>query len=187
MLCHVSYTLPVVHILLVDDNETFLYTGRELLLRQRPTFVVDTVLDAEKALFAIRTQDYDVVVSDIRLPRLDGIALLHECQHIRPDTPVVLISGYGDMELEEKAARCGAYAFLHKPIDADTFFSVVYRAVLRAQLRRRPEQVLGQDSVWYPQAVEQLRRRSGDIALRLEQAIHDDKPTMKRRSSRSDL
>jgi len=164
----------MVHILLVDDNETFLYTGRELLLRQRPTFVVDTVLDAEKALFAIRTHDYDVVVSDIRLPRLDGLELLYECQQIRPDTPVILITGYGDRELEEKAARCGAYAFLHKPVDVDAFFSVVNRAVLRAQLRRRPEQVLGQDSVWYPQAMEQLRRRSADIAERLDQAIHGD-------------
>ena len=178
----------MVHILLVDDNETFLYTGRELLLREQPTFVVETVLDAEKALFEIRTHDYDVVVSDIRLPRLDGIELLHECQQIRPDTPVVLITGYGDMELEEKAARCGAYAFLHKPVDADTFCSVVHRAVLRAQLRRRPEQVLGEDSVWYPQAMEQLRRRSIDIAERLGHAIDGDtSPSIQRRTPRSEI
>lgn len=178
----------MVHILLVDDNETFLYTGRELLLRQRPTFMVDTVLDAEKALSAIWTHDYDVVVSDIRLPGLDGIELLYECQQIRPDTPVVLISGYGDMDLEEKAARCGAYAFLHKPVDADTFCSVVHRAVLRAHIRRRPEQALGEDSVWYPQAMEQLRRRSVDIAERLDQALHGHiHPSVKKESPRRDL
>jgi DNA-binding NtrC family response regulator len=66
----------------------------------------------------------------------------------------VLISGYGDVQLEQLAAQRGAYAFLHKPVDSNAFFSVVNRAVLRAKMRRKPEQVLGDDSVWYPQAVE---------------------------------
>ena len=147
----------MAHILLVDDNRTFVYAGRELLLRHRPTFVVDTALDAETALIAIRTQDYDVVVSDLMLPGLDGIALLYECHQIRPDTPVILISGYGDMQLEKLAAQRGAYAFLHKPADPDVLFSVVNRAVLRANMRRRPKEVLGADGVWHPQA-EQTRR-----------------------------
>lgn len=161
----------MVHILLVDDNQTFLYAARELLLRHRPAFVVDTACDAESALTAIRTHDYDVVVSDLVLPCLDGIALLYECHQVRPDTPVVLISGYGDVQLEQLAAQRGAYAFVHKPVDPDAFFSVVNRAVLRAKIRRRPEEVLGDDSMWYPQAVEQARQKSKAIAERLRQTI----------------
>jgi DNA-binding NtrC family response regulator len=145
-------------------------------LRHRPTFLVDTALDAEAALIAIRTHDYDVVVSDLVLPGLDGIALLYECHQIRPDTPVVLISGYGDVQLEQLAAQRGAYAFLHKPVDPDAFFSVVNRAVLRAQMRRKPEQVLGDDSVWYPQAVEQARRQSMAITERLRKTIEGSEP-----------
>jgi DNA-binding NtrC family response regulator len=95
LFCNMHYAQEVGHILLVDDNQTFLYASRELLLRHRPTFIVDTAFDAETALTAIRTHDYDVVVSDLVLPRLDGIALLYECHQVRPDTPVVLISGYG--------------------------------------------------------------------------------------------
>jgi DNA-binding NtrC family response regulator len=163
-------------ILLVDDNRTFVQTGCELLLHHRPTFVVDTAFDAETALTAIRTHDYDVVVSDLVLPRLDGIALLYECHQIRPDTPVVLISGYGDMQLEQLAAQRGAYAFLHKPVDPDAFFSVVNRAMLRAKMHRKPEQVLGDDSVWYPQAVEQARRKSNAIAERLRKTIQNADP-----------
>src|SRR3712207_5402957 len=120
-------------ILLVDDNRTFLYAGRELLLRQHSKAVVDTAVVAETALLAIRTQDYDVVVSDIMLPGLDGIALLYECHQSRPDVPVILITGYGDSQLEQLAAERGAYAFLHKPVNPDVFFAVVNRAVLRAQ------------------------------------------------------
>jgi DNA-binding NtrC family response regulator len=171
------FTLPTVaHILLIDDNQTFLYASRELLLRLRPTFIVDTALDAEAALTAIRTHDYDVVVSDLVLPGLDGFALLYECHQVRPDMPVVLISGYGNVQLEQVAAERGAYAFLHKPVDPDAFFSVVNRAVLRAEMRRRPEQVLGDDSVWYPQAVEQARRKSNAIAERLRQTIQKAEP-----------
>jgi CheY-like chemotaxis protein len=77
------YTSGVAHILLVDDNQTCIYAGRELLLRHRPIFIVDTAFDAETALTAIRTHDYDVVVSDLVLPCLDGIALLYECHRIR--------------------------------------------------------------------------------------------------------
>lgn len=164
----------MAQILLVDDNRTFIYAGRELLLRQRPTFVVETAFDAETALIAIRTHDYDVVVSDICLPGLDGLALLYECHQIRPDTPVILITGYGDVQLEQLAAERGAYAFLHKPVDSDAFFSVVNRAVLRAHIRRRPEQVLGDDSLWYPQAVEQVRKKSREIAERLRKTIQQD-------------
>jgi two-component system, sensor histidine kinase and response regulator len=176
----VYYTSGVAHILLVDDNQTFVYAGREVILRHRPTFVVDTAFDAETALAAIRTHDYDVVVSDLVLPRLDGIALLYECHQISPDTPVVLISGYGDVQLEQLAAQRGAYAFLHKPVDPDAFFSVVNRAVLRSHMRRKPEEVLGDDSVWYPQAVEQARRKSNAIEERLRQTIQNAEPPWKR-------
>ena len=171
------------HILIVDDNDTFLYAARELIQRERRGFVVDTAADAEQALSAIRRHHYDVVVSDIRLPGLQGLELLAECRRIRPETPVVLITGYGDRELEEQAAQCGAYAFLHKPLAADAFCSVVDRAVLQTRLRRNPEHVLGVDSLWHSGATEQIHRRSETITQELLQAAirgdrdDDDKDT----------
>jgi FixJ family two-component response regulator len=90
-----------------------------------------------------------------------------------------LISGYGDVQLEQLAAQRGAYAFLHKPVDPDVFFSVVNRAVLRAKMRRKPEQVLGDDSVWYQQAVEQVHRKSNAIAERLRKTIQNSDPSSK--------
>src|SRR5688500_18902697 len=161
------------HILLVDDSTNFLMVGRELLLSQQPSLVVAVASDAERALFMIRQQDYHVIISDIRLPGLNGLQLLTEGQRIRPDTPVILISGYGDRELEDEAARAGAYAFLHKPVDPDTFCSVVQRAALRAQVRRKPELALGEDTHWYMQAREQIHRRSDEINERLRQALKD--------------
>jgi DNA-binding NtrC family response regulator len=158
-------------ILLVDDSANFLMAGRELLLTQQSSLVIATAADAERALFMIRQHDYHVIISDIRLPGLDGLQLLTECQRIRPDTPVVLISGYGNRELEDESARAGAYAFLHKPVDPDTFCSVVQRAAVRAQIRRKPELVLGEDTHWYMQAKEQIHRRSDQINERLRQVL----------------
>jgi DNA-binding NtrC family response regulator len=160
-----------VHILLVDDSANFLMAGQELLRSQHPRSVIAVAADAERALFTIRQQDYHVIISDIRLPGLDGLQLLTECQRIRPDTPVILISGYGDRDIEDEAARAGAYAFLHKPVDPDAFCSVVQRAVLRAQMRRKPELVLGEDTHWYMQAREQIHRRSDEINERLRQVL----------------
>jgi DNA-binding NtrC family response regulator len=164
----------MARILIVDDNRIFLYAARELIMRQRRGFFVETAADAEEALLAIRRQNYDVVVSDIRLPGLQGLELLEECRRIRPETPVVLITGHGDRELEEEAARRGAYAFLHKPVAAESFCAVVDRAAVQTSLRRNPENILGADTMWYTQAAEQIRRRSGIIAQELRQALKCD-------------
>lgn len=163
------------HILIVDDNQTFLYAARELIMRERHGFLVDTAADAEQAVLAIHRHTYDVVVSDIRLPALQGLELLAECRRIRPDTPVVLITGYGDRELEEEAARCGAYAFLHKPLAADTFCAVVDRAVWQARVRRNSEHGSGVDNP-YSEAAEHIRRKSRTLVHELSHAVtHDDK------------
>lgn len=174
-LCH-----DMAYILLVDDHKAFLYAARELIMRQRRGFLVDTAADAEEALSAIRRQNYDAVVSDIRLPGLQGLELLDECRRLRPQTPVILITGYGDRELEEEAARRGAYAFLHKPVVAEAFCSVVDRAILQGTLGRNLSHVLGADSLWYMQASEQIRRRSGTINQELRQALARDDDEMER-------
>ena len=93
------------------DDDAFLFAGQELLMAQQRAFYVDTAGDAEAALGVIRQQDYDAVVSDIRMSGLNGLQLLAECQRLRPDIPVVLISAYDDRELEEEAARLGPMPF----------------------------------------------------------------------------
>src|SRR5688500_1772182 len=68
------------------------------------------------------------------MPLMDGLTLLKETKALRPDTPVVLITGHGDAALEKQAACQGAYAFIHKSVDGDAFVSVVRRAVSRRHL-----------------------------------------------------
>lgn len=154
-------------ILLVDDNEAFLSAGRALLASHRREFLIDTALDGERALRAIRERDYDIVVSDVQLPGLNGLEVLVECRQIRPDTPVILITGYGDRELEEQAAKSGAYAFLHKPVAPEAFCAVIDRAALHTRSGRYREDVLRPDYHWYVSAVREIHRRSEAITAQL--------------------
>lgn len=171
----------MIRLLIIDDNATFLKVARELLLRHRPGFVVDTASDAENGLLAIRCHHYDVVVSDIRLPEMQGLEVLSECHRIRPDTSVVLITGYGDRELEEQAAASGAYAFLHKPVTPEAFCAVVVRAAVRTRSGRYSDNVPGPDRRWYIQATEQIHRRSEAITAQLlSSLIQNDDDAQKR-------
>ena len=124
-------------VLLIDDEKGFLQALSEALLARRTDITVDLAVNAEQALLLISVSDYDVIVSDVRMPGMDGLELVQRCQQLRPDSPVVLMTGYGDRDLEAEASKRGAYAFLHKPVDADVLLSVISRALLKARLLHR--------------------------------------------------
>src|SRR6185312_9331024 len=72
-----------------------------------------------------RTTDYDAIVSDIKMPGMDGLALLQEIRELRPTTPTLMITGHGERDLAVQALRGGAYDFVQKPIDRDYFVAVL--------------------------------------------------------------
>src|SRR5436190_17624337 len=78
---------------------------------------VETAESAAAALDQIALEEYDAVVSDIKMPGMDGLALLAEIRTRRPDTPILIITGHGENELVVRALRGGACDFIHKPID----------------------------------------------------------------------
>jgi two-component system nitrogen regulation response regulator NtrX len=118
-------------ILILDDDTTFLNAVTAALMAERTDIAIDTALCAEAGLLLIGTIHYDAIISDYRMSGLDGLRLVKECRRLRPDTPIVLITGYGDREMQREALHSGAYAFLHKPVHADVLLSVVDRALHR--------------------------------------------------------
>lgn len=125
------------HVLLIDDDRALLKALSEALCAVQKELTVDLAVNAEQALLLIGVTDYDVIVSDVRMPGMDGLELVEQCQRLRPDSPVVLMTGYGDRELEAQASKRGAYAFLHKPVDVDALLSVISRALIKARLLHR--------------------------------------------------
>jgi two-component system sensor histidine kinase/response regulator len=98
---------------------------------------VETADSAAAALDRIAARDYDAIVTDIKMPGMDGLALLAEIQTRQPDTPTLIITGHGEHALAIHALRGGAYDFIQKPIDRDCFVASLHRAIQAHALNRR--------------------------------------------------
>jgi len=124
-------------VLIVDDDPALLQALPETLRLRMSGVAVDTADSAAAALDRIAARDYDAIVADIKMPGMDGLALLAEIRGRRPDTPTLMITGHGDEDLAVRALRGGAYDLIEKPIDRDYFVALLYRAIRAHALNRR--------------------------------------------------
>jgi PAS domain S-box-containing protein len=127
-------------ILLVDDDTALLDALPQALRLRMNGIEIDTSETAVEALERIRDIDYDAIVSDIKMPGMDGLALLNEIRELRPATPTLMITGHGERDLAVQALRGGAYDFVQKPIDRDYFVASLERAIHLRRLDREVEQ-----------------------------------------------
>src|SRR3989454_10847961 len=123
-------------VLIVDDDPALLQALPEALRLRMNGLTVDTADSAAAALDRIATRDYDAIVTDIKMPGMDGLALLAEIRARRPDTPTLMITGHGEHALAVDALRGGAYDFIQKPIDRDYFVASLRRAIQVGELSR---------------------------------------------------
>ena len=124
-------------ILIVDDDTALLQALPRAVALRMASVQVDTSDSALAALELIQAQDYDAVVSDIKMPDMDGLTLLSRIQELRPETPTLLVTGHGEDELAIQALRGGAYDFIQKPIDRDYVVASLRRAIQTHQMRRQ--------------------------------------------------
>jgi CheY-like chemotaxis protein len=105
-------------VLVVDDDPV---VGKSFcrVLSQDKGYVVITAHNAAEALERMREQDYDLVVTDIKMPGMDGVELAEEVRVRQPWTPVVIITGYGSMDNEQRAHAAGVSAFVRKPLSPE--------------------------------------------------------------------
>jgi signal transduction histidine kinase/DNA-binding response OmpR family regulator len=127
-------------ILVVDDDPALLEALPVAVQARMQGVVVDTSDSARAALHQIAETDYDAIVTDIKMPDVDGFALLAKARELRPDTPTLLITGHGEHSVAVQALRGGAYDFIQKPIDRDHFIASLSRAIQARQLRRQVEE-----------------------------------------------
>lgn len=132
--------MSAAHLIIVDDDVNLLEALSEAIRLRMKDVVVDISDSAESALAMISQTDYEAIVSDIKMPGMDGLALLREIRVLRPETPTLLITGHGERELAVQALRGGAYDFIQKPIDRYYFVASLERAIQIRRLRRRVEE-----------------------------------------------
>jgi two-component system, NtrC family, response regulator GlrR len=123
-------------LLLVDDDPTFLKALSEALYHHLNETVVLTTDSVLAALDLLREHDYHVIVSDLRLAGMDGMALLNQVRERWPDTPVVLMTGTGTSR-EADALMNGAVSFIEKPVDLDRLVPILEAAMKKSQMQRQ--------------------------------------------------
>jgi len=121
------------NLLIVDDEES-LRTLLESELAESEEFTVDTASDGGQAINQIQAKVYDVVLLDIRMPRVSGIEVLKFVQEYSPTTQVIILTNYADVKTAIQTIKLGAYDFLAKPYDIDELFNSIHRAIERKQL-----------------------------------------------------
>src|SRR5256885_10009778 len=120
-------------ILIVDDEEPIRHVLTEVL--GGSGYVVRAAADGEEALRELSANDYDAVVTDVRMPRMDGLSLVRAIQQVAPETTVIVMSAYGSHDLAIEAMKAGAYDYLGKPFRPDEVLLVLRKAEERERLR----------------------------------------------------
>jgi len=119
-------------ILIVDDEMPIRRTLRDIL--EFEGYDVDEAMDGLECVSKVQKEKYDVVITDIKMPKMDGIEALERLQILSPETPVIMVSGHGTIDTAVEAVKKGAFDFISKPPDLNRMLITVRNALERADL-----------------------------------------------------
>jgi len=119
-------------ILIVDDEMPIRRTLREIL--EFEGYDVDEASDGLECVSKIQKDKFDVVIMDIKMPKMDGIEALERLQILSPETPVIMVSGHGTIDTAVEAVKKGAFDFISKPPDLNRMLITVRNALERSEL-----------------------------------------------------
>lgn len=121
-------------ILIIEDEASIRRVLSKILSEENETYVVEDAEDGLVGLEKIKNNDYDLVLCDIKMPKMDGVEVLEAVKKIKPEIPMVMISGHGDMETAIQTMRLGAFDYISKPPDLNRLLNTVRNALDRKQL-----------------------------------------------------
>ena len=121
-------------ILIIEDEAAIRRVLVKILSEENTTYVVEEAEDGAAGYEKIKNNDYDLVLCDIKMPKMDGVELLEAVKKIKPEIPMVMISGHGDMETAINTMRLGAFDYISKPPDLNRLLNTVRNALDKKQL-----------------------------------------------------
>jgi DNA-binding NtrC family response regulator len=121
-------------ILIIEDEASIRRVLTKILSEESDSYLVDEAEDGVQGLEKIKNTDYDLVLCDIKMPKMDGVELLEAVKKIKPEIPMVMISGHGDMETAIQTMRLGAFDYISKPPDLNRLLNTVRNALDKKQL-----------------------------------------------------
>jgi len=114
-------------LLIVDDEETLTFTLYQAFIKAPFECEVVTASSGEEALGRIEDASFDLVITDLAMPGIDGLELLNSIKLHSPKTRVIIITGFGSDEREEKAYEMGADQYIEKPFDIHELRESVFK------------------------------------------------------------
>lgn len=119
-------------ILIIDDEKSIRKTLNEILSFEG--YKIDEASDGEEGLKKFKDKNYDLVLCDIKMPKLDGIEFLERAREISEDVPIIIISGHGNIETAVEAVKKGAYDYISKPPDLNRMLITLRNAMEKTSL-----------------------------------------------------
>ncbi|HPE76132.1 MAG TPA: sigma-54 dependent transcriptional regulator [Draconibacterium sp.] len=119
-------------ILVIDDERSIRNTLKDILEYEK--YSVDLAEDGIKGIEKIKGNGFDVVLCDIKMPGMDGIEVLEQLVQISPDTPVVMISGHGNIDTAVESIKKGAFDYIEKPLDLNRLLITIRNAMDKSNL-----------------------------------------------------
>ena len=121
-------------ILVIEDEAAIRRVLGKILREENDTYTVDEAEDGQQGLEKIKNEDYDLVLCDIKMPKMDGVEVLEAVKKFKPEIPFVMISGHGDLETAINTMRLGAFDYISKPPDLNRLLNTVRNALDRKVL-----------------------------------------------------
>ncbi|RPD99583.1 sigma-54-dependent Fis family transcriptional regulator [Aureibaculum marinum] len=121
-------------ILIIEDEAAIRRVLKKIISEENSTYQVEEAEDGLSGMEMIKNNDYDLVLCDIKMPKMDGVEVLEKTQKIKPEIPVLMISGHGDLDTAVQTMRMGAFDYISKPPDLNRLLNAVRNALDKKNL-----------------------------------------------------
>ena len=116
-------------ILIIEDEAAIRRVLKKIISEENETYQVEEAEDGLLGIEMIKNNDYDLVLCDIKMPKMDGVEVLEKAKKIKPEVPFVMISGHGDLDTAVNTMRLGAFDYISKPPDLNRLLNTVRNAL----------------------------------------------------------
>ena len=161
-------------ILLIEDEDSIRRVLKKVLQQDNQSYKFTEATDGQEGILTVKKQHFDLILCDIKMPKKDGIEVLDFIRNHTPATPVVMISGHGNLETAVQAMRMGAFDYISKPPDLNHLLSTV-----RSALQSESQSISVQKTIKKPNVSEQMVGES-DAMQRIHKLISKVAPTQAR-------
>ena len=162
------------NILLIEDEDSIRRVLKKVLQQDNQSYKFTEATDGQEGILTVKKQHFDLILCDIKMPKKDGIEVLDFIRNHTPATPVVMISGHGNLETAVQAMRMGAFDYISKPPDLNHLLSTV-----RSALQSESQPISVQKTVKKPNVSQQMVGES-DAMQRIHKLISKVAPTQAR-------